>query len=385
MKFSEAKQLERPLRWGMVGGGQGSQIGYSHRDAASRDGMFELLAGAFDIQAERGRAFGQSLGLAPERCYADYRTMFAAEAARPDGIEVVSIATPNNSHYEICHAALSAGLHVVCEKPLAHTITQAQELDALAQKNGRVLAVMYGYTGYEMVQQARAMVQSGELGAVRIVRMQFAHGYHATEVEANDPGTKWRVSPEVSGPTYVLGDIGTHCFQMGALISGQEVASLCCLRTSFVASRAPLEDDAQVMLRYQSGAVGTLWASAVNVGSAHSFKVRVICERGSVEWWDEHPNQLQVGRLGQPTATYERGHGYLDESARFERVGGGHPAGYFDAWANLYRRFGWAMGQPAGVDLVGMYYPQAKDGIQGVKFVQACADSANAGSQWVNF
>jgi len=385
MKFSEAKLLDRPLRWAMVGGGQGSQIGYSHRDAARRDGMFELVAGAFDIQAERGRLFGVSLGLAPERCYPDYRSLFEGEAARTDGIEVVSIATPNNSHFEICHAALTAGLHVVCEKPLAHSVEEAQTLAALAQKKNRILAVMYGYTGYEMVQQARAMVESGELGAVRVVRMEFAHGYHATEVEANDPGTKWRVSPAVAGPTYVLGDIGTHCFQMGALISGQDVESLCCLRSSFVASRAPLEDDAHVMLRYLSGAVGTVWASAVNVGSAHNFKVRVICERGSVEWWDEHPNQLQVARLGQPTATYERGHGYLDDSARFERIGGGHPSGYFDAWANLYRRFGLVMAQPTGVSLAGLIYPNADDGVQGVKFVHACANSANAGSQWVTF
>jgi predicted dehydrogenase len=385
MKFSESLLLPRPLRWGMVGGGQGSQIGYSHRDAAQRDGLFSLVAGALDINAERGRAFGQSIGLAADRCYADYRGLFAGEAQRPDGIEVVSIATPNNSHFEICHAALSAGLHVVCEKPLAHTLEQAQALADLAREKQRILAVMYGYTGYEMVQQARAMVRGGELGAVRVVRMEFAHGYHATEVEAHDPGTKWRVSPEVAGPTYVLGDIGTHAFQMGAFISGQDVASLCCQRSSFIASRAPLEDDAQVMLRYRSGAVGQLWASAVNVGSAHSFKVRVICERGSVEWWDEHPNQLVVGRVGQPTATYERGHGYLDESARFERVGGGHPAGYFDSWANLYRRFALAMAAPEGVHAADLVYPDATDGVEGVRFVQACAQSANAGSTWVMF
>lgn len=388
MKFSEARLLPRPLRWGMVGGGQGSQIGYSHRDAARRDGLFELVAGALDINPERGRTFGQSLGLSSERCYADYRALFAAEALRPDGIEVVTIATPNNSHYEICHAALSAGLHVVCEKPLAHTLEQAQTLADLAREKQRILAVMYGYTGYEMVQQARAMVRGGELGAVRIVRMEFAHGYHATEVEAHDPGTKWRVSPEVAGPTYVLGDIGTHAFQMGAFISGQEVAALCCQRTSFIASRSPLEDDAQVMLRYRSGAVGQLWASAVNVGSAHGFKVHVICERGSVTWWDEHPNQLVVGRVGQPTAAYERGHGYLDDSARFERVGGGHPAGYFDSWANLYRRFALVMAAPDGPDgmqVADLVYPDATDGVEGVRFVQACAQSADSGSSWVNF
>jgi predicted dehydrogenase len=345
------------------------------------------VAGAFDIDAARGRAFGSALGVAPERCYADFATMFAAEAARPDGIEVVTIATPNSSHFAVCKAALSAGLHVVCEKPLTLDEAGALELAALARERGRVLGVMYGYTGYEMVQQARAMVQKGELGEIRIVQMQFAHGYHAAEVEGQDPGTKWRVTPAVSGPTYVIGDIGTHCFQLGALISGLEVEALTCLRRSFVASRAPLEDDAHVLIRYQGNAVGSLWASAVNVGSAHGFKVRVIGAKGSVEWWDEHPNQLKVALAGQPEMTYERGHGYLDPSARFERVGGGHPAGYFDAWANVYRRFALAMSNEpqAREHLAGLWYPTVEDGLAGVRFMLRCAESADAGSTWVAF
>jgi len=385
--FVETRLLDRPLRWAMVGGGQGSQIGHSHRDAAQRDGLMTLVAGAFDIDAARGRTFGGALGVAPERCYADYATMFATEAARPDGIEVVTIATPNSSHFAVCKAALSAGLHVVCEKPLTIDEAGALELAVLARERGRVLGVMYGYTGYEMVQQARAMVQKGELGEIRVVQMQFAHGYHAAEVEGKDPGTKWRVTPAVSGPTYVIGDIGTHCFQMGALISGLEVETLACVRRSFVASRAPLEDDAHVLIRYHGNAVGSLWASAVNVGSAHGFKLRVIGAKGSVEWWDEHPNQLKVALLGQPEMTYERGHGYLDPSARFERVGGGHPAGYFDAWANVYRRFALAMSNEpqAREHLAGQWYPTAEDGVAGVRFMLRCAESADAGSTWVNF
>lgn len=385
--FVETRLLDRPLRWAMVGGGQGSQIGHSHRDAAQRDGLMALVAGAFDVDAARGLAFGSALGVAPERCYADHATMFASEASRPDGIEVVTIATPNSSHFAVCKAALSAGLHVVCEKPLTLDEAGALELAALARERGLVLGVMYGYTGYEMVHQARAMVRKGELGEIRIVQMQFAHGYHAAEVEGKDPGTKWRVTPAVSGPTYVIGDIGTHCFQMGALISGLEVEALTCLRRSFVASRAPLEDDAHVLIRYHGHAVGALWASAVNVGSAHGFRVRVVGAKGSVEWWDEHPNQLKVALLGQPEMTYERGHGYLDPSARFERVGGGHPAGYFDAWANVYRRFALAMsGEPQARDhLAGQWYPTVEDGLAGVRFMLRCAESADAGSTWVNF
>ena len=383
--FIEGKLLERPLRWTMVGGGKGSQIGHSHRDAAKRDGLMSLVAGAFDVDAARGREFGVSLGVAAERCYADYKAMFAAEAKRADGIEVVSIATPNSSHFEICRAALEAGLHVICEKPLTIDEAEAETLRDLAKARGRVLAVMYGYTGYEMVQQARAMVQKGELGEVRIVQMQFAHGYHPVDVESKDPGTKWRVTPASSGPTYVIGDLGTHCFQMGSLMAGLKVDSLSCLRRSFVASRAPLEDDAHVMIRYQGNAVGTLWASAVNIGSAHGIKVRVVGSKGSVEWWDEQPNQLKVAFAGQPEMTYERGHGYLDASARFERVGGGHPAGYFDAWANLYRRFALAMSdEPAARELLGnAWFPTVEDGLEGVRFMVRCAQSADAGSAWL--
>ncbi len=385
--FVEGPLLQSPLRWGMVGGGKGSQIGHSHRDAAQRDGLMQLVAGAFDIDAERGRSFGVSLGLDAGRCYPSYAAMFEAEAARSDGIQVVSIATPNSSHFAVCKAALQAGLHVVCEKPLTIRLEDAQELQALATARGVVLGVMYGYTGYEMVQQARAMVQGGELGAVRVVHMQFAHGYHSAEVESADPGTKWRVTPAISGPSYVIGDLATHCYQMGALVSGLQLESLSCVRRSFVASRAPLEDDAHVMLRYQGNAVGMLWASAINIGSAHGFKLRVVCEKGSIEWWDEQPNQLKVAFAGKPEMTYERGHGYLDPSARFERVGGGHPAGYFDAWANLYRRFALAMSpEPQARALLdGQWFPSAQDGVEGVRFMLRCVESADAGSQWVGF
>jgi predicted dehydrogenase len=174
---------------------------------------------------------------------------------------------------------------------------------------------------------------------------------------------------------------------MGSLISGLQVQSLSCMRRSFVASRAPLEDDAHVMLRYEGNAVGTVWASAINIGSAHAFKVRVVGEKGSLEWWDEQPNQLQVAFIGKPEMRYERGHGYLDTSARFERVGGGHPSGYFDAWANLYRRFALAMSpEPQAKDLLdGQWFPSGQDGVQGVRFVERCVASADQGSAWVDF
>ncbi len=378
--------LKKALRWGMVGGGKGSQIGDSHRDAAARDRNFELVAGAFDINAERGKVFGvEELGLKEERCYADYKEMFAREAQRVDGIQAVSIATPNSTHYVIAKLALEHDLHVICEKPLSFTSAESEELKAIAEKRNRVFGVMYGYTGYPTIAQACEMVKRGDLGKIRIVHMQFAHGYHAEDVEKNDPALAWRVTPEASGPSYILGDVGTHCLQMGQLISGLEMESLSCMRKSFVESRQ-LEDDAHVMIKYKNGAVGTLWASGVAIGNTHSFKVEVIGEKGTLRWWDEHPNQIEYASLGGQFRLLDRGMGYLYDVARFERVGGGHPEGYFDSWANLYRNFALAMdaaNRDAQQELAEIWYPGVDDGIEGVRFVERCVESAKKDSAWV--
>ena len=345
--FNEELHLEQPLRWGMVGGGRGSQIGYIHRNSAARDRLFKLVAGAFDINEERGREFGSNIGVSPERCYADYKTMFAEEAEREDGVQAVSIATPNATHYEICKAALEAGLHVVCEKPLCFTVEQANELVALAEKQNRIVGVTYGYTGAQMIHQARNMIANGELGEIRIVNMQFAHGFHSKDVEKNDPGTKWRVTPAMAGPTYVLGDVGTHALYLAeCMIPELKIEKLMCSRQSFVKSRAPLEDNAFVLMNFSNGAVGNLWASCVNAGSMHQQKIRVVGSEASIEWWDEHPNQLIYAKQGEPVKVLDRGMGYLyneDSAVSCDRMGGGHAEGLFEAWANLYSRFGLAM------------------------------------------
>ena len=204
------KAANRSLRWGMIGGGGTSQIGYIHRSAAQRDGNFVLLAGAFDLDAVRGREFGQALGVAPERCYPDYASLFAGEAGREDGIEAVSIATPNNTHFAICRAALNAGLHVVCEKPLCFTVEEADELEQLSREKQKIIGVTYGYAGHHLVHQAREMIAEGALGEIRIVNMQFAHGFHNEAVELQSESTRWRVDPRFVGPSYVLGDLATH-------------------------------------------------------------------------------------------------------------------------------------------------------------------------------
>lgn len=384
------KAIGRSLRWGMVGGGGTSQIGYIHRSAALRDGNFSLLAGAFDLDAQRGRDFGVALGVAAERCYPDYEALFAAEAAREDGIEVVSIATPNNTHFAICCAAINAGLHVVCEKPLCFTTAEADELERLCAEKNKIIGVTYGYAGHQLIHQAREMIAAGLLGEIRIINMQFAHGFHNEAVELQSESTKWRVDPRFVGPSYVLGDLATHpLFIAETMVPNLQVKRLLCSRQSFVATRAPLEDNAFVMMEYDNGAVGTMWASAVNAGSMHGQKVRVVGAKASLEWWDEQPNQLRYEIQGEPVRIMERGMGYLNERALADdRIGGGHPEGLFEAWSNLYHRFAQAIDATDRGDsafLQDFWYPDVHAGLMGVRWVEQCVKSADAGAVWVDF
>ena len=387
--YNEENQLKNPIRWAMVGGGRGSEIGYAHRSAALRDNFFQLLAGAFDINPEACVDFGKNLGVDEERCYPDYKTLFEKESQREDGIQAVSIATPNFTHYEISKAALEVGIHVICEKPLTFSVEEAIELKELSEKNNLLLGVTYGYSGFPMVHQARSMVESDVIGKVRIVNMQFAHGFHSAPVDG--AGAKWRMSPKTSGPTYVLGDIGTHALYLGELITGFEIESLMCSRQSFVEDRAPLEDNAQVMMKLKGGAIGNLWASAVNAGSMHQQKVRVVGEKASLEWWDEFPNQLRYEEQGQPVKILERGMSYLDPEDSVVndfRIGGGHAEGFFDAWANIYSRFGKNIDQLInGADLTETteWYPDAEVGVEGVRFIENCVRSADNGEVWVDY
>ena len=388
MIFGDIK-VQAPIRWAMVGGGKGSQIGYIHRAAALRDNSFQLVAGAFDLDAERGRAFGRSLQVAEDRCYADYQTLFAAEAKRSDGIQAVSIATPNGTHFAICKAALEAGLHVVCEKPLCFSTAEADILRELARRQGRLLGVTYGYAGHQLIRQAREMIARGDLGEIRIVNMQFAHGFHSDEVEAQNPATRWRVDPKLAGPSYVLGDVGTHPYYLSEVMLPQlKIRRLMCTRQSFVKSRQ-LEDNAHVIMEYDNGAIGTLWASAVNAGSMHGQKIRVVGSKASLEWWDERPNQLMYEIQGQPQQILERGMDYLYPAAlEDDRIGGGHPEGLFEAWSNLYYRFAMAMealqsGDTRTVEALGI--PGVDAGYEGVRWVENCVRSADAGAVWVDY
>ncbi|MBD8188976.1 Gfo/Idh/MocA family oxidoreductase [Pseudomonas viridiflava] len=385
-----SKRISRPVRWAMVGGGANSQIGYIHRSAALRDQNFALIAGAFDIDPERGRAFGEQLGVDPERCYPDYLQLIEQEARRPDGIEAISVATPNGTHFSITKAALEAGLHVVCEKPLCFTLEEAETLREISRANQRIVGVTYGYTGHQLIEQARQMIAAGELGEIRMVHMQFAHGFHSAPVETQNQATQWRVDPRTAGPSYVLGDVGTHPLYIAEVMLPElKIKRLQCNRQSFVKSRAPLEDNAYTLMEYEGGAMGWVWSSAVNAGSMHGQKVRVIGSRASLEWWDERPNQLSFEVQGQPAQILERGMGYLHPDALLDdRIGGGHPEGLFEAWSNLYYRFALAMDATTRGDaatLQALRYPDIDAGVEGVRWVQRCVESADQGGIWIDY
>ncbi|MBV7321315.1 MULTISPECIES: Gfo/Idh/MocA family protein [Bacillus] len=392
MMLNGERIISKPLRWAMVGGGRLSQVGYKHRIGALRDNTaFQLTAGAFDINAERGKDFGVNLGVDAERCYPDYQTMFAEEAKREDGIEVVSIATPNGTHYEICKAALEADLHVICEKPLFFTSEEGYEIKALAEKKGRIVGVTYGFSGNQMLLQMRAMIEQGKIGDIRVVDLQYTHGFCAADEGENiSAAQKWRVDPAIAGPSFVLGDLSTHTYYMSQLILPKmKIKELLCDRQSFVGSRAPLEDNAHVLMHYENGAVGTMWASSINAGCMDGHRIRIVGSKASIEWWDNMPNELTYEVQGEPSQTLVRGMPYLDDvCSADERLGALHSEGLSEAWANIYLKFAIAIDAKNREDeeiLNNLVYPDIDAGIEGIRWIENCVRSANQGSVWVEF
>jgi len=385
------RKIARPLRWAMVGGGRLSQVGYKHRSGALRDNTaFQLVAGAFDIDAERGRDFGVNIGVEAGRCYDNYQQLFMHEAQRADGIEVVTVATPNGTHYEITKAALEAGLHVICEKPLFFSSKEAKEIKALAAEKGRIVGVTYGYSGHQMLLQMRQMIASGDIGEVRMVEMQYTHGFSASDNADKFEAQKWRVDPQIAGPSFVLGDLSTHTFYISQLVLPElKLKSLLCDRQSFIPSRAPLEDNAMVLMHYHGGAVGRMWTSSINAGCMNAQQIRVIGSKASLQWADYQPNELKYEVQNQPAQLLHHGMPYLSETALTDdRLGALHTEGLTDAWSNIYLRFALAIdaknrGDEAG--LATLIYPDINAGLEGVRWVENCVRSADGGAVWVNY
>ena len=380
-------KITRRLRLGMVGGGQGAFIGGVHRIAARLDDRYELVAGALSSDPERAKTSAAELRIAPKRAYGSFAEMAAAEAKRDDGIDVVAIVTPNNVHHPAAKAFLEAGIHVICDKPLTTNLDDALDLVATVERTGLIFALTHNYTGYPMVRQARAMVQAGELGAIRVIQAEYPQDWLTTPLE--ETGQKqagWRTDPAQSGAG-AIGDIGTHAYNLAAFITGQEAASLCADLSTFVDGRR-VDDNCNLLLRYASGARGMLWASQVAPGNENNLKIRVYGETGGLEWHQEHPNHLHVLPFGGPPRLITRaGPGAGESAGRVTRVPPGHPEGYLEGFANLYSDTAeliTAKLEKRDPDPEARLVPTVQDGAQGVKFISAAVESSHRGGVWTD-
>jgi predicted dehydrogenase len=375
------------LNWGMIGGGEGSQIGPAHRLGAGLDGEFAFVAGALDHRPDEGRDYGKRLGLAADRAYGDWREMLEGERTREDRIDLVTVATPNATHFEITKAYLEAGFHVLCEKPMTMTVEEGEEIVKIARATGRICAVNYGYTGYPLVRHMRAMVARGDLGAIRLVKAEFAHGHHADAADADNPRVRWRYDPAQAGVSAQFADCGIHALHMASFVIGQEAERLSADTVSCIASRE-LEDDAMVNLRFDGGAVGRLWTSSVALGRQHGLTLQVFGENGGLRWSQEQPNQLYWMPLRGRLQVIERGEGGLSpEADRSSRVTVGHAEGMPLAFANIYRDLAEAIRagkEGRAMDPAADLYPRAEDGLRSMVAVFAVAESGKADGVWVD-
>jgi predicted dehydrogenase len=374
------------IRLGMVGGGQGAFIGAVHRIAARLDDHYVLIAGALSSDPSRAMQSALELGLAPDRAYGEFKAMAAAEAAREDGIEVVAIVTPNHLHTPVATAFLQAGIHVICDKPLATTVAEARELVRLTKQTGKLFAVTYNYSGYPMIRQARAMVAAGELGDIRVVQAEYVQDWLTERLEATgQKQAAWRTDPAQAGAGGALGDIGTHAYHLACFVTGLTVDAVCADLTAFVPGRR-LDDNAQVLLRFQGGARGALWASQVAPGNENGLRLRVFGTKGGLEWHQENPNELRYSALGQPVRRLTRGGvGAGPAAARVTRIPAGHPEGYLEGFATIYTEVAHAIrsarqGKRADGEVL---FPTVEDGLRGVAFIDAAVRSSANGAIWV--
>ena len=375
------------LSWGMIGGGEGSQIGPVHRISSALDARFDLKAGALDADPAKGRDFARRLGIADDRAYGDWKDMLAGEKGRRDRIDLVTVATPNSTHYAITKAFLDAGIHVLCEKPMTATVDEAEDIVATAKRNGAICAINYGYTGYPLVRHMRAMVARGDLGKVRLIVVEFSHGFHADATDADNPRMRWRYDPAQAGISGQFADCGIHALHMASFVSGQNARELSADFVSAISSRK-LEDDAMVNVRMDGGTTVRLWTSSVAVGSFHGFNIRVFGEKGGLRWAQQWPDQLQWTPLNGRTETIERGSGGLSPDAeRATRIATGHSEGMLVAFANIYtdladvieaRRCSVAPSPHA------LHFPTAIDGLRSIAAIKASVESAQAGGAWMD-
>ncbi|MDP2520070.1 Gfo/Idh/MocA family protein [Shimia thalassica] len=377
-----------PLKLGMVGGGNDAFIGAVHRIAARIDGEFTLVAGALSSTPERAQASGAALGLAEDRIYDDFKAMAIREARLKEGIDAVAIVTPNHMHYPAAREFLKRGIHVICDKPLTATLSEAKKLVKAAQESEALFVLTHNYTGYPMIRQARQMIAEGALGDLRVVQAEYPQDWLTEAEEAQDnKQAEWRTDPARSGAGGCVGDIGTHAFNLLSFVTGLKTESLAADLQTFVPGRR-LDDNVHVMMRFNGGARGMLWSSQVAPGNENALKLRVYGSKGGLEWAQEDPNYLWFTPFGEPKRLLTRGGvGATGVAERLTRTPGGHPEGYLEGFANIYREAATAIraknaGDPLPADL---HFPTVEDGLAGVQFIDACVRSSNRNGAWTSF
>lgn len=372
----------------MIGGGPGSFIGAVHRIAANLDGQIELVCGCFSSKPEKSRATGESLFLPPERVYASWEEMLEKEALLPEGerMDFVSIVTPNHVHFAPAMMALDKGFHVALDKPMTFSLEEAKQLAAKVKETGKLFLLTHTYTGYPMVKDARHRVLNGDLGKVRRIYVEYPQGWLYNDCAATNKQAAWRVDPNRSGKAGCMGDIGTHAFNLAEYITGLKATEICGELQTFVPDRL-LDDDGAALIRYEGGARGVLMASQIAVGCENSLKIRVFGEKGGLEWRQEEPNTLILRWPDRPAEIVRTNNGYVSGiSAYNSRVPAGHPEGYLEAFANLYRNFATALrakleGKEPAPEALD--FPSAEEGVRGMRFIETIVSTNNTDAKWL--
>ncbi len=383
--------MSKKLRLGMVGGGQGAFIGAVHRLAAQLDGEYELVCGAFSSDATRSVESGKALGLSPERCYNSYQELFEKENTLPDDVrmQVVSIVTPNHVHFEPAKLALEKGFHVILDKPMSFSLAEAKELKTIAEKSKALFCLTHTYTGYPMVKEARQLIASGKLGEIRKVYVEYPQGWLSkSEESGGNKQAAWRTDPSKSGAGGAIGDIGTHAFNLAEYISSLKVTQLSADMNIVVKGRR-IDDDASVLLKFNNGASGVLLATQIAAGEENNIKIRIYGEHGGLEWEQCDANTLLWKHLDKPTEILRTGGAYLSAFAKHNtRTPAGHPEGYLEAFANLYRNFALTIkAKTAGEkpSAEALDFPGIEDGVRGMAFIESAVKSGKSDQKWTNF
>lgn len=376
---------------GMVGGGRGAFIGAVHRMAAALDGQIELVCGAFSSSPEKSKLSGEDLFLSSGRAYGSYAEMIDKEKRLPEGerMDFVSIVTPNHLHFGPAKLALENGFHVVCDKPLCFNMEEAKALQKLVEETKLLFALTHNYTGYPMVKQARAMVKNGDIGDIRKIIVEYPQGWLSTKLEDSDQKqAAWRTDPKRSGIAGAMGDIGTHAENLAEYITGLQITEMCADISTFVDGRR-LDDDGNVLLHFDNGAKGILHASQIAAGEENNLNIRIYGTKAGLQWFQMEPNTLYVKWLDKPMELLRTGVGELYPSAQAHaRIPGGHPEGYLEAFANIYRNFAYCLqARLAGVEVDEIYkdFPTVHDGVRGMQFVESVIKSGKSEAKWVKF